>query len=127
MERGVNSLSSYTARAAAADDAMTALGPARARFRGLIIPRILAFEEFRKSAGRGGETRNALENIASLAHKISGVGATLGFTSAGDCARTVERTILTGRSRRAAPQAIWSDVEPQLDALLDALEALLGH
>lgn len=107
------------------DGFLAALEPARARFRGMIVQRILAFEDLRKGVEQGHDAVGALANIAGLAHKISGVGATLGFVQAGDLATALERIIIEGRSRRATPYDIWADAEPGLDALLDALEALL--
>lgn len=104
---------------------MSFLEPARARFRDLLFVRIIAFEEFRKSADRRAETADALVKISDLAHKIAGVGATLGYTSAGALAFAVERSVLSGRAGQADAAAVWSDVEPRLDALLDALEDIL--
>lgn len=101
------------------------LEPARARFRDLLFARIIAFEEFGKSAGRPAEIADALVKIADLAHKIAGVGATLGYASVGTMAFAVEQAVLSGRTRKADAAAVWSDVEPRLEALLDALEALL--
>ena len=101
------------------------LEPARARFRDLIVVRIIAFEEFRKGAARPAEAAEALVKMSDLAHKIAGVGATLGYASVGTLAGAVEQTVLSGRANRAAAATIWSEVEPRLDVLLDALEALL--
>ena len=105
--------------------AMSMLEPARTRFCDLLFTRIIAFEEFRKSADRPAETAEALVKISDLAHKIAGVGATLGYPAVGALAGAVEQAALSGRARQADPAAVWSDVEPRLDALLDALEALL--
>lgn len=105
--------------------ASSSLEPARARFRDLLFARIIAFEEFRKSADRPAETAEALVKMSDLAHKIAGVGATLGYSSAGALAAVVEKAVLSGRAGQVEAAAIWSDVEPRLDALLDALETLL--
>ena len=102
-----------------------ALEPARIRFRALIVERILAFEAFRKLILDGDEPQRALANIAGLAHKISGVGATLGFAQAGGLAGALERCILDGRARLADPVHFGAEVEPLLEALLVAMEALL--
>lgn len=121
----MNGFISGAVQAAGDDGLLAALEPARARFRGLIVERVLAFEEFRRGVEREGGAANALANIAGLAHKIAGVGATLGFASVGALAAAVERCVVDGHARCAAPHDIWIGVEPRLDALLDALEALL--
>lgn len=109
----------------ASQAAMSMLEPARIRFRDLLFTRIIAFEEFRKSADRPTETAEALVKISDLAHKIAGVGATLGYPTVGVLAGAVEQAVLSGRAGQADAAAIWFDVEPRLDTLLDALEAML--
>lgn len=109
----------------AAQAGWSILEPARARFRDLLVVRIIAFEEFRKAAQRPAEAADALMKMSDLAHKIAGVGATLGYASAGALAGAVEQTVLSGRARQADAATLWSEVEPRLDALLDTLEALL--
>lgn len=96
-------------------------------FSGLILDRILAFEAFRKQAASVGNPGHDLVKIASLAHKISGVGATLGFGKAGALAADLERAILVKPARRADPAYFAATVEPLLEALLVELESLLDE
>ncbi len=105
--------------------ASTGLDKARARFRSLILERILALEACRQSVITGDAPETALTSISDLAHKISGVGATLGFVEAGGLAGLVERTILQDRQRLSQPAQFQKDLEPLLETLLVALESLI--
>lgn len=100
----------------------SALLPVRSRFLALIVPRVLEFEAFRRQINEGGEATAALAGIGALAHKISGVAATLGFHQVGQLAAQVDRRIVGGRGAPLPP--VWREVEPQLEALMDAMEAL---
>ena len=102
-----------------------ALEPARNRFRGLILDRVLAFETHRRQAARGDDPLRALTAISDLAHKISGVGATLGFTQTGKLAGALERSIAQGRAGRSDPMRVHAEIEPLLEALLIEMEARL--
>lgn len=103
------------------------LEPARLLFRDLIFDRILAFEAFRKQAASGGNPGPALVNIANLAHKISGVGATLGFGKAGELAGVLECSILGQPTKRTDPAYFSATVEPLLEDLLVEMESLLDE
>ena len=107
------------------EDVGRGLEPARILFSGLILDRILAFEAFRKQAASAGNPGPALVKVANLAHKISGVGATLGFGKAGALAADLERAILGQPARRADPAHFAATFEPLLEALLIELESLL--
>ena len=103
------------------------LEPARTRFRGLILHRVLAFESLRTQAARGDHPVRALTAISDLAHKISGVGATLGFAQIGTLAAAVEHSIAHGRAARCDPMRLHAETDPLLEALLIEMEALLDE
>lgn len=102
-----------------------ALFAARDRFRGLIIERIILLEALRIDARNRRDPQAALESISSVAHKIAGVAATLGFMNAGKLAEELERTYYDGADRNVPLDALWLDIEPTLIALMDELESLL--
>jgi HPt (histidine-containing phosphotransfer) domain-containing protein len=116
--------SRMTAQPAFAGPAVTddLLAPARDRFRALIVARILSFETLRQQAASGENVRQALTGISDLAHKISGVSATLGFASLGALAATVERSIAEGRQNHAQPAQCFAAIDPLLERLLDEME-----
>lgn len=103
----------------------TVLEPARIRFRSLIVARVLAFEAYGKLAAGGEDSRQALTGISDLAHKISGVSATLGFATLGALAAALERTIAAGSANHDDPAHFQTIIEPRLEALLDEMESLL--
>ena len=109
---------------AARNTVPAALMPARARFCNLIVQRILAFEAFRVNSATDADPRPASAAIAALAHKIAGVGETLGFSRVGQLAATLEQCTRDGLSRHIPPRELSRDVDPLLDALLDELERL---
>lgn len=103
------------------DDA--ALAPARARFRGLIVDRILHLEACRKLAIQG--DTSALRQIRDLCHKIRGVSATLGFAEIGHYAAEVE-TLAETALKQAMPGPGAPDlIDAPLESLLAAMEAVL--
>lgn len=101
------------------------LAPARARFRSLTIERILAFEGFRQQAEHPETAQAAFLGIRDLAHKISGVAATLGFAKAGDYAQTVEQTVIKALARKLPDAETLARIDAPLESLLQTLEALL--
>jgi HPt (histidine-containing phosphotransfer) domain-containing protein len=104
------------------DDLDSLLAPARARFRELIVARVLSFESLRQQAASGEDARQALTGISDLAHKISGTSATLGFARLGALAATVERSIAEGRRKHVPPAQVLAVVDPLLESLLDEME-----
>lgn len=102
-----------------------ALHPARQRFLSLILPRVVAFETYRQQAENKEATKESLTAISDLAHKISGVSATLGFPYLGQLAAMVERAVTEGRGCFADPQQHLAAVDPHLEALLVEMEARL--
>lgn len=104
------------------DNDSAILGPARDRFRTLIVARILAFEAFRKPDASGLSVRQALTGISDLAHKIAGVGATLGFAKLGADASALERAITGAQRDNAPPARTFAAIEPLLEKLLDEME-----
>lgn len=99
--------------------------PARARFCGLIVQRIMIFEALRIDVNAGKDAPTALSGIIDLAHKIAGVAETLGFPLLGQMAAQLERQLRDGLARQVPLGSVWQAVEPQLLALMDALEMLL--
>lgn len=116
------------APASSRDFADDPLEPARLKFRALIVDRIMAFEAFRTLALRGEELDWALTSISELAHKIAGVGATLGFDKVGELAFALERAIVDGPrvdGPRGSTQRFSAVIGPLLESLLVELEAQL--
>jgi HPt (histidine-containing phosphotransfer) domain-containing protein len=105
----------------------TTLEPARILFCGLILDRILAFEAFRKQAASDQDADRALDDIAGLAHKISGVAASLGYGKAGELAAALERAVVAPRIKGTTPAHFSAKIEPLLEALLVELETLLDE
>ncbi|MGV8953352.1 MAG: Hpt domain-containing protein, partial [Cypionkella sp.] len=95
------------------------------RFRGLTIERILAFEGFRQQAEHPETAQAAFLGIRDLAHKISGVAATLGFAEAGSFAQTVEQSVIQSLARKLPDAETLAQIDAPLESLLQALEALL--
>ena len=107
------------------NDMTAALKPARAVFLGLVIERIMAFEAFRKLVEHGENPRAEMTKIADIAHKISGVAATLGFMRTGQLAAALDRAITENPTKSADPEHFRHVVNPLLEALLVEMEALL--
>jgi HPt (histidine-containing phosphotransfer) domain-containing protein len=98
------------------------LAPARERFRALLVERILSFEGFRQQATNGADVAQALTGISDLAHKLSGVGATLGFAELGAIAATLEQSIAADRQAETPPAQCFAAIDPLLESLLDEME-----
>jgi HPt (histidine-containing phosphotransfer) domain-containing protein len=98
----------------------------RKRFCEMAVDRILAFESMKMAIAANRQPEQALAEIANLAHKITGVAATLGYPQTGQLAADVELTVRAGVSSRAPSHQTWISVEPILEALLDELESLLS-
>lgn len=109
------------------EDIETELKPVRDRFRSLLAERILALEALRRRAANDDDPGPALENIADIAHKISGVGATLGFRRVGELAGILDRSLSELRKKPASYVDFRSEIAQQLEALLVELEALLDR
>lgn len=110
---------------AAATPVIPALIPVRDRFLALILPRMLEFETLGRDIRSGQRPAQAIVEIGNLAHKIAGVAETLGFAVVGQCASAVDRRITIAKQAQHPVDAVWRDVEPMLESLQDALEALL--
>jgi HPt (histidine-containing phosphotransfer) domain-containing protein len=99
---------------------------ARALFAARIEEQIIRIEQCRLDLLSGRSPgRAALDEIEAHAHKISGVAETVGCPRAGRLAAGVERLIGQGRREGLSDRAILQAIEPALEALLDALEAVL--
>lgn len=107
------------------NDMTPVLEPARAMFRGLILERIMAFEAYRKLVERGDNPQDDMLKIAEIAHKISGVAATLGFFRTGQLAAVLDRAISDYPAKCAEPAYFQLIVDPMLESLLVEMEALL--
>ena len=107
---------------------MTAvLEPARAMFRGLIVERIMALEVYRKLVRHGKNPQIEVAKIADIAHKISGVGATLGFLRTGQLAGALDHIITENLAKCADPEYFRLIADPMLEALLVEMESLLDN
>lgn len=105
---------------------MTAvLEPASAMFRGLIVERIMALEAYRKLVQHGENPQDQMAKIAGIAHKIAGVGATLGFFKTGQLAGALDRAITENAAKCADLEYFRLVVDPILEALLVEMESLL--
>jgi HPt (histidine-containing phosphotransfer) domain-containing protein len=102
-----------------------ALIPARARFCGMILQRIMTFESFRIEINTGDNPQKALTGIIELSHKIAGVAETLGFPDIGRLASAVEQMSSNGLERKVPVEELWHRVEPELVALMDQMESHL--
>ncbi|NUB44826.1 Hpt domain-containing protein [Fertoebacter nigrum] len=103
---------------------LAALEPVRRRFIETTEARILEIEALRLDVEAGRDAEAAARQIARIAHKISGVAATLGFAQVGALAAQVERLLDAGHSGGTAKDR-WARAKPQVESLLDALEAVL--
>jgi|GEM_PF-1568474 len=100
------------------------LAAARQRFINLAEVRVLAIEAIRQDLGRGTATADALAQVAAIAHQVAGVAATLGYADLGSRAGRIDR-MFKAVDAHQSPEAIWQQAQPELEALLDALEAVL--
>ena len=120
-------LRSFVGSAGGSNDMTAVLEPARAMFRGLIVERIMALEVYRKLVRHGKNPQIEVAKIADIAHKISGVGATLGFFRTGQLAGALDHTITENLAKCADPEYFRLIVDPMLEALLVEMESLLDN
>lgn len=126
VDSSMSSLHSFSGAFGGGANEMTAvLEPARAMFRGLIVERIMALEAYRKLVQHGENPQDELAKIAGIAHKISGVGATLGFFRTGQLASNLDRAITENPAKCADPAYFQLIINPMLESLLMEMEALL--
>lgn len=97
----------------------------QARFRAMIVDRILVFEAMKNAIEVNHQPAQALGTIADLAHKIAGVAATLGYPYAGQLAAEVEQAVRDGDVAARSTHQTWNCIQPNLEALMDELESLL--
>ena len=116
----------HDARAASAAALATALEPVRRRFIDTIEERILAIEGLRQDVTHNRDVDASVRAVASIAHKLSGVSATLGFARVGALAATVER-MLDAEGSRLTPAGRWALAAVQVENLLEAMEAILDR
>ncbi len=99
----------------------------QARFRAMIVDRILMFEALKRAIEVNQQPAQALGAISDLAHKISGVAATLGYPHAGQLAAEIEQAIHDGNVAARSAHQTWNCIQPDLEALMDELESLLDE
>lgn len=97
---------------------------ARRRFIALAGERLLLIEAHRISVQKGTPHSTALCGIADVAHKISGVASTVGFSTLGDAARELEVSIRSGLAS-IEPSSAWEMSETHIETFLDSLESIL--
>jgi HPt (histidine-containing phosphotransfer) domain-containing protein len=102
---------------------------ARVQFMDLVFTYVQTIETAKKALVAEKNPTEAMEVIAGVAHKISGVAGTLGYIETGELASLAEQKtraeVASGRA--AAGAASWTRIEPQIEALLNSLEALLDQ
>jgi HPt (histidine-containing phosphotransfer) domain-containing protein len=98
----------------------------REKFLASLVERVLAFEEMKRVLRSDRNSATALQTIYDLAHKISGVAATLGFADVGALSSEMEHRISGGRAKANSVDDIFCDTLPVLEDLLDEMERLLG-
>ncbi|WP_372840519.1 hypothetical protein [Phaeovulum sp.] len=101
--------------------------PGLARFRELLVPRILAFESLRQAIEKGSGGAAALRDVAEISHKISGVAAPLGYPGIGSNAGTLETTIQHALAAGEPVADIWRKASPMLETLLEGMESILDE
>ena len=107
----------------AADAALVAV---RNRFVDTIPARLVRFETFKQMLQSGEQDPvQVLAAIADLAHKITGVAETLGFSEIGRLANAVDRRISKGSNTPATCARLWQEVAAPLEQLLDEMESHL--
>lgn len=99
--------------------------PGQARFRELLVPRVLAFESFRKAIEAGPGADAALRDVAALAHKIAGAAEVVGYPNAGEFSAALETSILRGFAAGATVAGTWREAAPLFERLLDEMECIL--
>jgi HPt (histidine-containing phosphotransfer) domain-containing protein len=100
---------------------------ARVQFLDRIYAHVQTIETAKKALIAEDNLSAAMDVIAGVAHKISGVAGTLGYMETGDLAALAEdktrSEIAAGLTGSGA--ACWARIEPQVEAMLNSLEALL--
>lgn len=100
---------------------------ARVQFLDRIYAHVQTIETAKKALIAEENMPAALDVIAGVAHKISGVAGTLGYLETGDLAAMAEEKtraeLAAGVTGSGA--VCWARIEPQVEAMLNALEALL--
>lgn len=104
---------------------------ARLQFMDLIFTHVQTIETAKKNLAAGNNVPAAMDVIAGVAHKISGVAGTLGYIETGELAALAEQKtraeITSGACIESSGAACWSRIEPQVEAMLNSLEALLDQ
>jgi len=100
------------------------LEPVRNKFRAGFEDQILVFEAL-KTEINGQQSKRALAHISARVHNIAGVAETLGFGEIGSIAISLERAITIETKAALAPKQVFMRIAPQLEELLDGLEAEL--
>lgn len=105
------------------DDAIeTMFGPIRVRFRQSLNGHVAAIGQIIE--GRSGlSAREALQDIATRAHKISGVAATLGYDDIGRSATAVENSINILQRSAAFARPDVERMQTLVFELLDRMQA----
>jgi HPt (histidine-containing phosphotransfer) domain-containing protein len=100
---------------------------ARIQFMDLIFTHVQTIETAKKALVAETTVPAAMDVIAGVAHKISGVAGTLGYIETGELAGLAEQktraVIASGEMSSGA--ACWKKIEPQIEDMLNSLEALL--
>lgn len=100
---------------------------ARMQFIDLIFTHVQTIETAKKALAADTTVPEALDVIAGVAHKISGVAGTLGYIETGEFAGKAEQKTRAVIASGTLPSgaACWTQIEPEVEAMLNSLEALL--
>jgi HPt (histidine-containing phosphotransfer) domain-containing protein len=100
---------------------------ARMQFMDLIFTHVQTIETAKKALVADTTVPAAMDVIAGVAHKISGVAGTLGYIETGELAGLAElksRAVIASGALSSGA-ACWTQIEPEVEAMLNSLEALL--
>jgi len=117
-------------RIAALDPARARLVNTLAKIRGDFLDGLFPLVnelDYQKEALRSpANVPSAIESIQKIAHKLSGLAGSVGFSEMGACAAEID--IATSRLRqRTVRQADLDELDGQVDKLLDHMEAALDE
>ncbi|WP_204113460.1 hypothetical protein [Shimia biformata] len=101
-----------------------ALAEVRRSFSGDLVYVINEIEEAKKLLGSSATLRAGLDKIAFEIHKISGVAGGIGFGELGDAAGDLDMRV-KGLLRAGDPISLPSDLEDEIETVLDMMEDLI--
>lgn len=101
-----------------------ALRAAQSVFIGLIPDRVGLIETRLNQASAHRPTGPLLMEIAEILHQLAGTAETLGLAEIGGLSRRIETRIRRSGGADADAHEVFTEIRPQTEGLLDALEAI---